>query len=238
MIALEKLKLTEPNIVENCSVALGLSLGEYSALCFAGCLTYEDGVKLTSIRGKAMQYASNIIPSGMISIVGLSQEIIEKLCYETSTDLQQDIQIGNYLTENNFTISGSIETLNYFIKLINKSNYHPNKLLFLSVSGAFHSSYMRPALPLLQTELLNTTILPSNISIISNTLGRPYQSIEEIRNELIKQVIEPVQWKKSMDYILHPDNQFEIAYEIGPGRVCTGILKNISRRAKVINILA
>jgi [acyl-carrier-protein] S-malonyltransferase len=250
MAALEKLKLMNPSQLPPCSVALGLSLGEYSALCFANSITFEEGVKLTSIRGKAMQYASDLTPSGMVSVVGLPQNVIEELCHQTiqslpplslpppsPTSSERTLQIGTYLTEKNFSVSGGREALEIFVKLA--QDRQPQKMVMLPVAGAFHSSYMSSALPSLQEALSQTPVQLPEVPVVANTLGRPYGSAEEIRRELLRQVVEPVQWKSSMDLLLSsPGNDFEIAYEIGPGKVCAGILKTISRRAKVANIAA
>lgn len=245
MAALEKLKLMDVSQFPQCSVALGLSLGEYSALCFADAITFEEGVKLTSLRGKAMQLASDLTPSGMVSVVGLPQRTVEELCHQTIQSLpplsdgvtERTLQIGTYLTEKNFSVSGGREALEIFMKLA--QDHQPQKMGLLPVAGAFHSSYMSSALPSLREALNQTLIRLPKVPVVANTLARPYESAEEIRKELLRQVVEPVLWKRSMDLILSsPDNDLEVAYEIGPGKVCAGILKTISRRAKVTNIAA
>jgi [acyl-carrier-protein] S-malonyltransferase len=85
MAALEKLKATDPAAVESCTVAMGLSLGEYTALCFAGAFSFEDGVKLTKARGEAMQAAADASSSGMVAVIGLDIATVEKICAEVST---------------------------------------------------------------------------------------------------------------------------------------------------------
>jgi [acyl-carrier-protein] S-malonyltransferase len=239
------MKLIDPNAVNECAVSLGLSLGEYTALAFANSITFEDGVRLTAIRGKAMQRASNLTPSGMVSIVGLSQQIVEQICQETNHSINTadpvtvtapQLQIGNYLSENNFSLSGSLEAIKYATELA--TQHKAQKIIPLAVAGAFHSSFMASAVPDLESALQDTLIAPPRLPVISNTLGRPYESVEEIRKELARQVVEPVQWSRAMAMILSPESGFETAYEIGPGRVCSGILKAISRRAKVFNIAA
>jgi [acyl-carrier-protein] S-malonyltransferase len=247
--ALDKVKIIEPNAIDECTMSLGLSLGEYTALAFADAISFEDGVKLTALRGKAMQEASNLTPSGMISIIGLNQQIVEEICRlvnhslhnETNTTTpagviapSHSLQIGNYLSENNFSVSGSLEALKGVTELATK--HQAQKIIPLSVSGAFHSALMSTAVPALESALQDTLIALPRLSVISNTLGRPYESVEEIRRELSRQVVEPVQWSRAMAMILSPKSGFEKAYEIGPGRVCAGILKGISRRAKVFNI--
>jgi [acyl-carrier-protein] S-malonyltransferase len=107
MAALEKLKISEPEAVASCTVAMGLSLGEYSALCFAGAFSFEDGVKLTKARGEAMQAAADASKSGMVAIIGLDVATVDKICQEAATKSGKPISIANYLVDGNYAISGT-----------------------------------------------------------------------------------------------------------------------------------
>jgi [acyl-carrier-protein] S-malonyltransferase len=109
MAALEKLKIDDPEAVRSATVAMGLSLGEYSALCFAGAFTFEDGVKLTKARGEAMQAAADSISGGMVAIVGLDAKKVEFICQETRQKSGKDISIANYLVDGNYAVSGAKE---------------------------------------------------------------------------------------------------------------------------------
>merc|ERR1719277_1238856 len=110
MAAVEKLKQDEgESAVEKATVAMGLSLGEYSALCFAGALDFEDGVKITKARGEAMQAAADAVESGMVSVIGLDSEKTEELCKKASADSGKKVQIANYLCKGNYTVSGDKE---------------------------------------------------------------------------------------------------------------------------------
>jgi [acyl-carrier-protein] S-malonyltransferase len=251
---------------------MGLSLGEYSALCFAGAISFEDGVRLTYTRGKAMQDASNIIPSGMVSVVGLELSVVEMYCTLAKQQTNQDIAIGNYLAPKNYSVSGSLESLNTFQFLLStrhqpalSSSPPPSpssvRITPLAVSGAFHSSYMLRAIPFMEDIIQNTTIKMPRIPVISNYTATVYDSVESIRTGLVKQISEPVQWEKTMAQVilstrlnsshktLHPhssnnssnsnssdDEGFERAVEIGPGRVCAGIVKSFNRRAEVTQV--
>ena len=107
MAALEKVKVAEPDAIASCTVAMGLSLGEYSALCFAGAFSFEDGVKLTKARGEAMQAAADASKSGMVAIIGLDVATVDKVCKEASTKSGKPISIANYLVDGNYAISGT-----------------------------------------------------------------------------------------------------------------------------------
>ena len=105
MAALEKLKLEQPQVYENCHAAAGLSLGEYTALAFAGGLSFEDGLKLVQRRGEAMQAAADETPSGMVSVLGLDREQTEKVCDGARVD-GEVLQVANLLCKGNIAISG------------------------------------------------------------------------------------------------------------------------------------
>jgi [acyl-carrier-protein] S-malonyltransferase len=109
MAALEKLKIENPDAINSCTVAMGLSLGEYSALCFAGVFSFEDGVKLTKARGEAMQAAADASKSGMVAIIGLPVKTVEDICSDAAEKSGKPIQIANYLVDGNYAISGAIE---------------------------------------------------------------------------------------------------------------------------------
>jgi [acyl-carrier-protein] S-malonyltransferase len=109
MAALEKLKLEDPDAIASATVSMGLSLGEYSALCFAGAFTFEDGVKLTKARGEAMQAAADATSGGMLAIVGLDVKKVKEICELASLKSGKDIAIANYLVDGNYAISGSKE---------------------------------------------------------------------------------------------------------------------------------
>jgi malonyl CoA-acyl carrier protein transacylase len=109
MAAVEKLKATEEGAatIAAADVACGLSLGEYTALCFAGAISFEDGVKITKARGEAMQAASEAASSGMVSVIGLKSDQVEALCKAAAEQSGEPVQIANYLCNGNYACSGS-----------------------------------------------------------------------------------------------------------------------------------
>ena len=109
MAAVEKLKASEGGAatIEAADVACGLSLGEYTALCFAGALSFEDGVKITKARGEAMQAASEAASSGMVSVIGLKSDKVEELCKAAAEASGEPVQIANYLCNGNYACSGA-----------------------------------------------------------------------------------------------------------------------------------
>merc|ERR1719410_2703804 len=110
MAAVEKLRHEEgQDAVDASTCAMGLSLGEYSALCFADAISFSDGVKVTKARGEAMQAASDAIDTGMVSVIGLSKDKIQELCVSASEKSGERIQIANLLCKGNYAVSGSLK---------------------------------------------------------------------------------------------------------------------------------
>lgn len=235
MAALEKLKLTDPAAVESCTVAMGLSLGEYSALCFAGAFSFEDGVKLTKARGEAMQAAADASSSGMVAVVGLDVATVGKICEEAAAKSGKPISIANYLVDGNYAVSGAKEACNVVIEIA--PSYNARMAMPLAVAGAFHTSFMEPAVERLRAVLKEVDIQTPRIPVISNVDAKPHYDAEDIRETLARQVTNPVQWEAiTSTMVKSPD--FTKAYELGPGSVCRGIVKRYGKKLEVINITA
>jgi len=143
MAALEKLKAEDPAAVEACTVTMGLSLGEYTALCFAGAFSFEDGVKLTKARGEAMQAAADASSSGMVAVIGLDIATVEKVCAEATAKTGKPIAIANYLVDGNYAVSGAKEACVAVQEIA--PTMGARMAVPLSVAGAFHTDFMAPA---------------------------------------------------------------------------------------------
>lgn len=225
LAALEQLRLDSPEIVESCKAAAGLSLGEYSALAFAGVLSFEDGLAVVAERGAAMQDAAEASPSGMISILGLEPEKIEELCDQARGDWV--LRIANLLCPGNTVVSGANGACERLAELAEEAG--AMKVIPLAVAGAFHTPIMEPALERLEDKLAGVTLNKPRIPVVSNVDARPHDDPEEIRQLLVKQVVSPVRWEESMRYLLD-ELSIDNCYEIGPGRVLRGLMKRINRK--------
>lgn len=235
MAALEKLKLEDPEAIASCTVAMGLSLGEYSALCFAGAFSFEDGVKLTKARGEAMQAAADASSSGMLAVLGLDIPTTEKLCQMATEKSGKPVSIANFLVDGNYAISGAKEACDAAKDMAKEVG--AKMAMPLAVAGAFHTSYMEPAVPRLRAVLKEVTIRTPRIPVISNVDAQAHYDAEDIKEILAKQVTNPVQWETIMKGLLNsPD--FVKAYEIGPGSVCKGIVKRFGKKYEVISVQA
>jgi [acyl-carrier-protein] S-malonyltransferase len=212
-------------------VTAGLSLGEYTALYAAGLLSFEDALCLVQKRGKAMQTAADQSRGGMVSIIGLDAEKVHQLCDEAAQG--QLLLPVNFNCPGQIVVSGHSDVCERAAGLAEK--YGAIKAVQLKVAGAFHTEMMNPAAEELQKALEACQIAtPSDVSVIANISADYYNDPQQIREGLVKQLVQPILWQKCMERLLSEDIQE--FYEIGPGRVLTGLMKRINRKAKVINI--
>jgi [acyl-carrier-protein] S-malonyltransferase len=225
MAALEKLKLEQPDVYENCSAAAGLSLGEYTAISFAGALSFEDGLRLVQLRGSAMQAASDETPSGMVSVLGLDRDQTTAICDQARVD-GEILQVANLLCKGNIAVSGHRASCQRVEAAAQAAG--AMKTIPLAVAGAFHTLIMESAVPKLTAALDQLQLQPTRIPVYSNVDAQPHQSPEEIRELLVKQVCGPVLWQQSVEQMLA--DGIEEFYEIGTGRVLRSLLKRINRK--------
>jgi len=243
------LRAEKPTFGEAADVTAGLSLGEYTALYAAGVLSFEDALVLVHKRGRAMQAAAEASTGEMVSIIGLDEEKVRQLCVEavqgTVESLVEKQQVSEknestpFVTPVNFNcpgqivISGTKSACQRAKDLATK--YGAIKAVRLETAGAFHTQMMSSAAGELQEALSSCKISePSKIAVIANINAEYYKSSREIAKGLVKQLVSPILWQKCMERLL-ADGVKEF-YEIGPGRVLTGLMKRISRRTEVVNI--
>ena len=230
LAALEALRAESPDVVLSCEAAAGLSLGEYTAMVFAGVMEFEAGLMLVQQRGAAMQEASDRTPSGMVSILGLERVEVEALCDRAR---QGDVlEIANLLCPGNIVISGTNAACERAAEMAPAMG--AMKAVPLAVAGAFHTPIMRPADQSLAEVLAGVPMSRPRIPVVSNVDAQPHDDPEEIRRLLIEQVIHPVLWEDSMRYLL--SQGFTQFYEVGPGRVLRGLLRRIDRGAACQNV--
>lgn len=222
--ALAKLRDQSPDVLLSAEATAGLSLGEYTAMVFAGVMEFEDALRVVQVRGEAMQAASDAIPSGMVSVLGLEQDSVEKICNEARED--GVLQIANLLCPGNIVVSGTNDACERAAEIAEKSG--AMKVIPLAVAGAFHTEIMRPAVERLTAALSEVTLSPPKIPVISNVDAQPHDDVEEIRSLLQQQVCSQVRWEQSMRYLL--DLGFDEFYEIGAGKVLRGLMKRINRK--------
>jgi [acyl-carrier-protein] S-malonyltransferase len=226
MAAARVLGEEQPERIQRVRAAAGLSLGEYTAVCFAGGISFADGVRLVQRRGEAMQAASDAVPSGMASVLGLDLDKLAELCDESRGD--DVLRPANLLCPGNIVVSGHQTALDRLIPAAPGAG--AMQVIPLSVAGAFHTSLMEPAVEKLRLALEEMPISDTAIPVYSNVDAMPHQSADEIRSLLSRQVIEPVRWEDSIRQMIADGiDGFD---EVGTGRVLRGTLKRIQRKIK------
>ncbi len=230
LAALESLRLESPAVVEACQATAGLSLGEYTAMVFAGVMEFEDALQVVKRRGEAMQAAADAVPSGMVSILGLELEKVEQLCAEARSE-GEVLQVANRLCPGNIAISGHSTACERAAE--KAASFGAMKAVPLAVAGAFHTELMQSAVAQLEDVLTQVPMQTPRIPVVSNVDARPHDDPEQIRQLLIKQVVSPVRWEDSMRYLL--DQGAQHFYEIGPGRVLRGLLRRVNRKVPCDN---
>ena len=236
---LEVLKTNPATSRLKADVTAGLSLGEYTALYAAGVISFEDALILVQKRGEAMQRAADETNGGMVSIIGLDEEKVRQLCAEASegevlaSACRELVEPVNFNCPGQIVISGSKTACQRAEKLAPK--YGAMKAVRLEVAGAFHTEMMASAALALKDAIANCKVSePRDIKVIANITADYYTSADQIRTGLTKQLTSPILWQKCMERLLA--DGVEQFYEIGPGRVLTGLMKRINRKAEVINI--
>ncbi|MBN3037824.1 MAG: ACP S-malonyltransferase [Candidatus Omnitrophica bacterium] len=208
------------------SFTAGLSLGEYTALVAAGALTFEQGLKLVNIRGQYMEKASQLNPGGMVSVIGMPFEEVEKIAQEAGA------QIANLNCPGQVVVSGDSATLE---KVKEKAhNQGAKKTISLHVGGAFHSSFMEPARQELVKALEQIEVRAPNVPVVSNVSATFGHSPQEIRENLARQVVSKTLWESSVR--LMSSQGVKEFVEIGPGKVLKGLLRKIDPGLKVYNV--
>lgn len=215
----------QPDRIAAVKATAGLSLGEYTAVCFAGGLEFPDALRLVQRRGQAMQAAADAVESGMASVLGLDLDAVESLCQQCREG-DEVLQPANLLCPGNIAVSGHLSAINRLIPAATDAG--AMKVIPLSVAGAFHTALMQPAVEELKAALNEMPITDTNIPVYSNVDAAPHQSADEIRNLLSQQVIGTVRWEDSIRRMLEDGiDGFE---EVGTGRVLRGTLKRIHRK--------
>lgn len=235
---LKKTEVTQPAIFIHSVAALkmalngvapemvaGHSLGEFSALVANGVLSFEDGLKLVSARAKAMQEACDGNPSSMAAILGLVDELVEKICEETPGIVVP----ANYNCPGQLVISG--ETTAVELACLKMKEAGAKRALMLPVNGAFHSPLMMPAQEKLAEAIHNTKFYKPTMPVYQNITTTAVFDPEEVKLNLIAQLTGPVKWTQSVqNMILKGATSF---VEVGPGKTLQGLIKKINNTVEV-----
>jgi [acyl-carrier-protein] S-malonyltransferase len=209
----------------------GHSLGEYSALVAAGVLAFEDAIRLVRARGQFMEQA---VPSGkgaMAAVLGAEREPLQALCAEVTASAGL-VELANVNCPGQIVVSGSAEGVAAVAERGREAG--AKRVIPLDVSGPFHSSLMQPAADALAAELAKVEFHNAQVPVIANVHALPVTSGDELRGLLVKQVVSPVQWEDTINYLI--GEGVDTFVEIGSGTVLAGLIKKIDKSVKVISV--
>ena len=206
--------------------AAGLSLGEYSALAASGAVSFADALRLVQKRGALMEEAAKEAKGAMAAVIGFDKDQLAAICRQTGAE------VANFNSKEQIVITGPADKVAAAIEAIKAAG--GQKVVPLTVSGAFHSSLMAGAAEKFKAVLADAAVHPTEIKVVSNVNGRPGESAEEIRVNLVQQITASVQWVASVEYIISQGVTHFI--EIGPGKVLKGLIRRINSDAVVHNI--
>ena len=207
---------------EPAAMAAGHSLGEYSALVYAGALAFEDGLRLVRLRGELMQQAGIEQPGTMAAVVGLDAGTVGEVCCEAWP--AGIVQAANFNSPGQIVISGAVAGVRKAMELAKARGAKMVKEL--PVSGAFHSPLMEAARTGLKAALDKTMIRDASIPVYANVTAKPVQKAEEIRELLYQQLTSPVRWEETIVNMMADGAAAFI--EIGPGKVLQGLVRRIN----------
>jgi len=199
----------------------GHSLGEFSALVAAGAITFQEGLKLVSKRANAMQSACDITEGTMAAILGLDDEVVEKVCME----IDGVVVAANYNCPGQLVISGEVEAVKKACEKLTEAG--ARRAMLLPVGGAFHSPLMEPARADLAKAIENTVIKTPICPVYQNVTASAVIDPEEIKTNLVSQLTSPVKWTQTMQAMI-ADGATQVI-EVGPGKVLQGLFKKVDR---------
>ncbi|NJN15997.1 MAG: ACP S-malonyltransferase [Oscillochloris sp.] len=222
-------RLLEPTMVA------GHSLGEYSALVAGGALDFATAIRLVRRRGELMAAASE---GAMAAVIGLNEDTLEQICRETSDQLQRagehssTVVVANYNAPDQLVISGSTHAISLAGQRAKSAG--AKRVLPLKVSAAFHSPLMINAAEGMAREIDTVTVHDPSPPLLANVTAEPLHRAEDIRRELVSQIVAPVRWIASVQRMVA--DGIATVVEIGPGKVLTGLIRRIAPQVRMVNV--
>lgn len=204
----------------------GHSLGEYSALAAAGALTVADAARLLRIRGRAMQEAVPVGEGAMAALLGVDMDIAAKIAAEANAATDLVCQVANDNSPGQVVISGAKAAIEHAMQI--GKDYGVRRALPLPVSAPFHCALMQPAADRMAEALQSAALNAPAVPVVSNVTARPVSTPDEIRKLLVEQVTGTVRWRESAEYMAEAG--IALLYELGAGKVLTGMAKRIDER--------
>lgn len=223
-------KLIGNKVKADCTA--GHSLGEYTANAYAGSVDFENGLKLVKTRGHLMKNSGEIQPGTMAALIGLNESQVLEICEKAK--VAGIVQAANFNCPGQIVVSGDIAAVDKAVEIAKGEPYKCRLAKKLEVSGAFHSELMKTSDSELRIALQNTEFKDALIPVYTNTDAVPVSGKNEIRDALSRQLVSPVKWESLIRNMIKDDvTKF---YEIGSGKVLTGLIKKIEPTAQIFNV--
>ncbi|MBI1782033.1 MAG: ACP S-malonyltransferase [Sphingobacteriales bacterium] len=203
----------------------GHSLGEFSALVANGALSFEDALKLVSIRAQSMQKACELNPSTMAAVLALADDKVEEICAAVTQETGEVVVAANYNCPGQLVISGSLKGIDIACERMKTAG--AKRALVLPVGGAFHSPLMEPAKEELQKAIESTSFYAPTCAVYQNVAAKAVLDRDEIKNNLIAQLTGAVRWTQSVQSMIA--NGADKFTEVGPGKVLQGLVQKIDK---------
>jgi len=225
------------------SYTAGHSVGEYAALVASGALGLQDAIRLVRERGRLMHHEGTVCPGGMAAVIGMDAEVLQEICQEATAqsvatlgDVSHpglgQVSIANFNAPGQIVISGEQRALNLAMEQAKARG--AKRIIPLAVSGAFHSPVMQPAAEGLALAINSCEVYDASIPIIGNMHATPLTEAHAIREELTQQIAAPVQWIRTIEYLVNAG--VTTFLEIGPGQALTGMVKRIAKGVITLNV--
>ena len=198
----------------------GHSLGEFSALVASNSISFHDGLELVNIRAKEMKKACEMNPGTMAAVIGLENKVVENCCMK----IKEIVVPANYNCPGQIVVSGEKKAIKNVSKILSENG--ARKVIELNVGGAFHSPLMLPAKKVLEKYIKKIEFKKPSCVIYQNSVGKGVSNVEEIRKNLVDQLISPVLWTQSISQMTN--DGIKNFVEVGPGKVLQGLIKKIN----------
>lgn len=223
IIAYKSIEAASPDMVA------GHSLGEFSALVANGTLSFEDALRLVSVRATAMQKACEINPSTMAAVLNLADEKVEAICKEVQDETGEVVVAANYNCPGQLVISGSLKGIEIACERMKAAG--AKRALVLPVGGAFHSPFMLPAKEELAAAIQSTKFHNPTCAVYQNVVAKAVMDAEEVKQNLVDQLTGAVRWTQSVQAMI-ADGASKFT-ECGPGKVLQGLVSKINKEMQV-----
>ncbi|KAM8908606.1 malonyl-CoA-acyl carrier protein transacylase, mitochondrial [Spinachia spinachia] len=237
LAAVERLNVENPKAIETCVAAAGFSVGEFAALVFSGAMDFAQALYVVKVRAEAMQRAAELVPSGMLSVVGRPQAHYKHACVQAiehcrSLGMEEPVcSVANYLFPDGRVIAGHQQALDFLQQ--NSRRLQFVRTQPIPVSGAFHTELMKSATEPLREVLRQVEVRRPEINVYSNVDGKRYMNESHVRRQLVKQLVSPVKWEQLLHEIFErtQGTKFPHTYEVGPGKQLGATLQRCNRKA-------